>query len=266
MFHLRGNCRTSGEQRRKESGNVFGEGSRTPISITLLVKKPDKQTAERARIFYHDIGDYLNREEKLKIVRDFGSILNPDMKLSSITPNEAYDWINQRDNLFESFIPIGDKNNKENTKTFFLPFYSNGLKTQRDAWCYNFSRDALARNMQKTMAFYNESIGRPEVYDPTCINWTRATLQNARQRKQVLFCSDNIRTAMYRPFCKSNLYFDRMWNEMVYQIPKLFPTPQSKNLVICVSGVGVTKEFSALIVDTIPDLELIGKSQCFPLY
>ncbi|MCL2683567.1 MAG: hypothetical protein FWE63_08860, partial [Bacteroidales bacterium] len=39
MFNLRGNCRTQGELRRKEAGNVFGEGSRTPISITILVKK-----------------------------------------------------------------------------------------------------------------------------------------------------------------------------------------------------------------------------------
>ena len=53
---------------------------------------------------------------------------------------------------------------------------------------------------------------------------------------------------------------------MRYQIPKLFPTPDTKNLVICVSGIGVTKDFTALITDIIPDLEVVGKSQCFPLY
>lgn len=40
VFNLRGNCRTSGELRRKEAGNVFGLGSRTPIAITILVKNP----------------------------------------------------------------------------------------------------------------------------------------------------------------------------------------------------------------------------------
>ena len=40
VFNLCGNCRTSGEIRRKEAGNVFGLGSRTPIAITILVKKP----------------------------------------------------------------------------------------------------------------------------------------------------------------------------------------------------------------------------------
>lgn len=39
VFNLRGNQRTSGELSRKEGGKIFGSGSRTPISITILVKK-----------------------------------------------------------------------------------------------------------------------------------------------------------------------------------------------------------------------------------
>lgn len=42
VFNLRGNQRTSGELSRKEGGKIFGSGSRTPISITLLVKNPKK--------------------------------------------------------------------------------------------------------------------------------------------------------------------------------------------------------------------------------
>ena len=50
-------------------------------------------------------------------------------------------------------------------------------------------------------------------------------------------------------------------------MPKLFPTgKRGENLVIGVSGVGVTKPFSCLITDFTPDLEFIGKSQCFPLH
>ena len=41
VFNTRGNARTSGELRKKEAGNVFGSGSRTPISITILIKKPN---------------------------------------------------------------------------------------------------------------------------------------------------------------------------------------------------------------------------------
>ena len=67
VFNLRGNQRTSGELSRKEGGKIFGSGSRTPIAITLLVKNPKSKNI-KANIRYHDIGDYLNREEKLNII------------------------------------------------------------------------------------------------------------------------------------------------------------------------------------------------------
>ena len=67
VFNLRGNQRTSGELSRKEGGKIFGSGSRTPITITLLVKNPTKKQ-EKATIYYHDIGDYLTREQKLEII------------------------------------------------------------------------------------------------------------------------------------------------------------------------------------------------------
>ena len=42
VYNLRGNQRTSGELSRKEGGKIFGSGSRTPITITILVKKGKK--------------------------------------------------------------------------------------------------------------------------------------------------------------------------------------------------------------------------------
>ena len=63
VFHLRGNQRTSGETSRKEGGKIFGSGSRAPIAISLLVKNPEAEA--HGQIHFHDIGDYLSREEKL---------------------------------------------------------------------------------------------------------------------------------------------------------------------------------------------------------
>ena len=265
MFNLRGNCRTSGEQRRKESGNVFGEGSRTPISITILVRKPKKDPDELAAILYKDIGDYLTREDKLKTIKDFGSMLSASIGLSSIAPNQAGDWINQRDGLFETFIPIGDKEEKSE-KTFFVPFYSRGVATAKDCWCYNFSAVELERNMRRTVAHYMDCLDKDPVYDAAKISWGRSMLQAHDKHRKTAFESSHICTATYRPFCKQHLYFDKMWNDMVYQIPRLFPTPQSKNLVICTAGVG-SKTFSALITNQIPDLHILESgTQCFPLY
>ena len=103
VFNLRGNQRTSGERSRQEGGKIFGSGSRTPISITVLINKP-KTLTEKAKIYYHDIGDYLSREEKLKIIKEFGSIDNIDWQI--LSPNEHGDWLNQRNDLFSSFIPL----------------------------------------------------------------------------------------------------------------------------------------------------------------
>lgn len=267
VFNLRGNCRTSGEVRRKESGNVFGLGSRTPIAITVLVRKPGH--TGKALIQYHDIGDYLSREEKLAIIAEKRSILNPAMNWTHIRPNAQGDWLNQRNDIFGSFIPIGDKDNKENKQTFFVPYYSSGLKTQRDAWCYNFSQTRLRQNIQSTLDYYNSIVesGRDTpLLDATRISWTRA-FQNDFQKKRIkTFEPSAIRQAAYRPFCKQHVYFSAALNEMLYQMPKLFPTPETKNIVICIAGVGAQRDFSSLIVDELPDLHTLQTGQCFPLY
>ena len=40
IFQLHGNARTSRELRCKEKDNVFGQGTRTPIAISILVPPP----------------------------------------------------------------------------------------------------------------------------------------------------------------------------------------------------------------------------------
>ena len=72
-FNLRGNQRTRGELSKKEGGKVFGGSSRTPIAITFLVKNPEGRK-EQAKIRYHDVGDYLSREDKLEKVKNFHCI------------------------------------------------------------------------------------------------------------------------------------------------------------------------------------------------
>ena len=264
VFNLRGNQRTSGELSRKEGGKIFGSGSRTPIAITLLVRT-GKQPKEKARIYYRDIGDYLSREKKLEIVKDMRSMLDPKMNLVEITPNEKNDWINQRDGLFDLLIPIGDKDDKKD-QTAFLPQYSLGLNTNRDTWSYNFSREQLLKNMSQTIAFYNSLIGKEPVYDEKKIKWSSSLLPKHEKGIPATFDERCVRPAIYRPFCRQYLYFDDMFVHRLGQMPRLFPTPSHKNRVICISGVGVTKPFSCLMTDVIPDLEFIGKSQCFPLY
>ena len=145
VLNLRGNQRTQGEQSRREGGKVFGSGSRAPVAITILVKNPNA-AHDGCRIHYRDIGDYFNREEKLAALRDTVSIAGFS-DWQEITPDEHYDWIGQRSEAFAQFYPLGSKDAQTgNADDTILRLYSQGLKTGRDAYIYNFSRDACAEN------------------------------------------------------------------------------------------------------------------------
>ena len=270
VFNLRGNQRTSGELSRKEGGKIFGSGSRTPIAITILVKNnpvnhvnPVKK--ESGRIFYRDIGDYLSREKKLEIVKEMRSMLDERMELVEIHPNTKNDWINQRDGLFDTLIPIEPEKKYDLSSQSVFIVNSLGVATARDVWVYNFSKQELQTNMEKTLSHYNSCVGRKPIYDSAKITW--GELLNELKKNRILsFQGELLNVANYRPFCRQHMYFCKEWNQRRYQIPHLFPTKKHKNRVICVSGIGVTKPFSCLMTDIIPDLEFIGKSQCFPLY
>lgn len=282
VFNLRGNQRTSGELSRKEGGKIFGSGSRTPIAITLLVKNPDAKNppplegqgvVNKATIYYHDIGDYLDREQKLKIIKGFKTFANPQMELLTLQPNEHSDWLSLRNDVFGSFIPMEtEKKYDLKTHSFFVT-YSRGNASSADAWVYNFSNIELEKNVLRTLNHYNEQreliiSGKQKEpkRDSTKGNWTRDWLNQLGKNKIFELKSNEFTLAAYRPFSKTTFYFADELNQERYLLPRLFPTPNTENLVICVSGVGVTKDFSTIITDTLPDLELIGKSQCFPLY
>lgn len=271
VFNLRGAIRArSKDLAKKEGQNIFD--IMTGVAITILVKKP-KASDEAARIYYHDIGDYLSREEKLRIIRNMGDISNPLMQWVSITPNEHGDWLNKRSEQFKLFTPLGDKDDKKNKKTFFVPYYSNGLKTQRDPWCYNSSLSVVEKSAKEQIDFYNEQrekLAKKEIadvdYSTHKISWTAAVLSDIQKNKPYNIQDCQFRESVYRPFFKQYLLYYRALNERMYQIPKLFPTPSHRNLVICVECIGARRDFTALITDCIPDLHVLEAAQCFPLY
>jgi predicted helicase len=278
-FNLRGNQRTSGETSRREGGKIFGGGSRTPVAITLLVKRPD--AIGPCQLHYYDIGDYLSREEKLGIIERYVDIRRVPWQRLEADSNG--DWINQRSGLFGSFAPLGDKKDKKATVLFST--YSLGVVTNRDAWAYNFSHSALLDNMARMIDFYNQQAGEFPGWvrrkggsttnqsvdefidrDTTKISWTRALKNDLRQLKPAIFDSDRVVPSMYRPFCKQWLYFDRQMNEMVLLMPKLFPTPDHHNVVISLNASDARKAFGAIITNVVPNLALSDPGQCFPLY
>lgn len=280
IFNLRGNQRTSGELSRKEGGKIFGSGSRTPIAITLLVKNPIIKSNE-AKIYYRDIGEYLNREEKLEIIQKYCSFLNPDINLSVLSPNEESDWLSIRNSVFNTFIPLVDtkKFNHKSPTYFFVQ--GPGVLSSRDSWVYNFSFHEVQKNISQMLTNYNLQLESFNLnikkdsdsdidsfldFNPTKISWTRSLKNNFRKGNKIPFNIENLRIAYYRPFCKQRIYYDKYMVESPGQNQIFFPKESLNNLIISIPGIGGTKDFSVLISDCITDYQVQFNNQCFPLY
>lgn len=274
VFHLRGNARTSGEQRRKEKGNVFGEGTRTPVAIFVLVKNPDNNRF--GHIHFHDIGDYLDQKQKLAIVRDFVSIdgITAASGWKRITPDANNDWLDQVDRSFDKFPILGAKRGDEEG---LFENYSSGVKTQRDAWAYNASPSKLAKNMSRMIDFYNGEVDRlasmdlPAIkksadYNAKRISWSDALFAGVKRGQREHFENGFPVLSLYRPFERSWLFYSKTFNERRYQMPRLFPNADAENFVIQVSGIGASVGFSALMSNALPNLHTVDSGQCFPLY
>ena len=287
VLHLRGNQRTQGERSRREGGKVFGSGSRAPVAIMILVKNPTKSPPDKGdkrgskhdgcKILYHDIGDYLTREEKLQALTKTVSIKGiSDWR--TIIPDKHHDWVGQRSEAFQYFFPLGTPEAKAGSADdAIFKLYSNGYKTGKDTYIYNFSRDACAENAKKMMQNYLSALfdleENPEltldevvIRHNSNIKWDRELKDNLRRKKKTEFDCDYIRKVVYRPFVAMNCYADYIFAQVKAQQDRIFPDSSSENRVICATGIGSTKEFSAFMTDTLPDLELISKGQCFPRY
>ena len=284
IFHLRGNARTSGELRRQEGGNVFGLGSRAPIAISLLVKNP---AAKRSgQIHFCDIGDYLNQIEKVAKIESLGSIagITAEQGWQTITPDAHGDWLKQRDDSFLEHIVLGDK--KGNGPTLFETF-SLGVVTNRDAWCYNASKASVTANMTRMIEFYNAEADRlgqahPGLdrkqretliddfvdADATQIAWTHNVKQELAKDRRFDFEPTCLVPSVYRPFNKQWLYYNRRFNERVYQMPRIFPSASAENVIIGVSASASRSAYSVFISNHVASLhstDMVG-SQYFPLY
>ena len=284
IYDLKGYAHTSGIRRQKEAGNVFGDETKTGIAITVLVKDPTHLST--AEVFYAEAEDYATRQEKLDQIGAYGSIegISGADAFRSITPNQHGDWISSRDERFTTFQEIGNKSlkGKESTPAIFRQF-SNGLKTNRDAWCYNFNTQTVSSNIDVHVAYLNEQISIfqsnggtkhvPEKLVPSYIilDSTRGTVdrknRNDIRRGTTTKRSGYITLCIYRPFMTQMAYFDstRQLNNDTYQLPQFLPTASHRNLTIAVED-DSRKELTSLMTDLLPDLHTMGTTQTFPLY
>lgn len=259
IFNLRGNARTQGEQRRKEKDNIFGQGTRTPIAISILVK----DGSDAHELYYHDIGDYLSRKEKLDIIKEFGSVNVIDWEY--IQPDQNNDWVNQRDPNYKKYTRL--ISDEEGTGIIFNDNIV-GISTARDSWVIGFRREKVLHNSEMLIDNYNAEVKNkqenqiePLERNDKEIKWTRGLINKFRKAELIKFNATDLNEIMYRPFTKKWIYYDAN----IIESPGKFCSKFGKNnTVITTSGKGSTKDFSVLVTDKIVNYDFLEKTQCFP--
>ena len=259
VYDLRGNQRTSGETSRREGGKVFGSGSRAGVAVLLLVKRAGP-VAETATIRYCDCGDYLTREAKLETV---GRTQFAEIEWMDITPNSQGDWTNQRSDHYLGLRPVAIIQSEKSFSSVPPLFNQSSLGaiTSRDAWVFNSSRDKLGELVRSQVMYYNDQVsalssGASSVArDPRRFKWDGTAEQRAGRNLLAEVHPSGFRSAIYRPFFRQHYYMDPILNNSIYQLPKVFPTPDTRNPTILVErGLPTPGSIPGILaVDTVPE-------------
>jgi predicted helicase len=279
--NLKGDARTSSVRRKREGGNIFEDAIRVGVGISFFVRTPG--TPKETEILIYDAPDFFTALQKAAILDS--AVLWTGLPLKKAQIDSQHSWLTEEeDSAYSSFLITGSKADKgsDGQETIFRT-YGSGVATGRDAWAYNYQRQQLERNMEKTINFYNAQLaqwlattagkGSIEKYvsqDGTRISWSEGLKNYFRRGSKAEYDAGKVRTCLYRPFTKQNLYFDAHFDERRYQMPSIFPNVASEieNWAICVNDIAARSPFSTLIVTNVPDLHICSSDrfQCFPFY
>jgi predicted helicase len=276
-FDFKGNARTRAERRRQEGGNIFHDQIRCGVGITVLVRN---QAVATHKLYYHAVGSYWKAEQKAQHLRSFENL--SAVPWTRLVPDSVGAWlVPEHAKEFEVFVPLGSKAAKAAAgpapKTIFKIF-SGGVKTNRDEITYDFNGAVLADRVQRFIEDYNGEVdrykrsgGKQPVddfvrYDK--VKWSRDLKDDLRRGNYAIFDGTKIRKALYRPYCRRSLFFDRIINEEVYVNHRLLPSQaeENENRNIVAGGYGRTP-FAVLGSKTFVDLNFYADPcQCFPHY
>ncbi len=275
---LKGNARTSGERRQQEGGNIFDDAVRVGVGITFFIKNASKPTSNSVSLFR--VGDYQTAKEKRNLLEQYGTLWA--VPTSRVSFDSRHAWITEgiKDD-FQHFIPLTrDRRTGEAAETMFET-RTLGLNTNRDQWVYNFAKHVLESNVKKTIIAYNAEVRRWQANgsattdldsfvdsDESKIKWSSRLKEHLAAGNLADYDSSRVRRALYHPFTREFVYFDRILNHRQGNLPRMFPNG-CKNSILVISDLGARTAFSALAADCIVDLHLsagVDGFQCFPFY
>jgi predicted helicase len=225
--------------------NVFG--IQVGVGITLAVRK--RGAASRLR--YHRVPETWRKGEKLEF------LAKGPVEWQTLTPDTRHTWL-VPDNAGEyaAFPAITD----------MFDTWTLGVGTNRDSVVYDWNREKLGKRVVNFIASYNTEVHRhkaePEADWPNHVKWSRDLKQDALRGRLAEFDESKFRLAIYRPFTKQFLFFDRILNEEIYQWPHL------GGRCLAVTDFTSEKPFMVLATNEVTDKHVVGAGascQCFPL-
>jgi predicted helicase len=264
--------------------NVFG--IQVGVSIALFVRHKQKELKKRhCVIHYAAVGEDWPKEKKWQWLENKATLSG--VKWRNLKPDERHTWLHDGEGAgFAKFVPIGAKEAKAldslDAHAIFRTF-SNGVKSNNDDLVYDFDAARLTKRAKKMVEAYHGELDRwrrakkpddLEAFlrvDPKVCKWIRHTKRNLLRETEVEFSPQKIRSALYRPFTKRSYFFERVFNEDIYQFPDFIPAAKTseENRMLCVTDVAGRSPFSVLVATEIVDLHLCASTdtfQCFPLY
>ncbi|MDE0268082.1 MAG: DEAD/DEAH box helicase family protein, partial [Acidimicrobiaceae bacterium] len=230
VVNLLGDAMKSGDERQKEGQNVFGQGSRNGVQITVLVRNPDKDPDTPAELHYATVPEYSTREEKFAWLAQLGDVTSDQLK--TVPVNDNHDWVNLTDGTFENLLPvcaIGSSKQRDNT---LVVDHARGVATGCDAYVYSFSYEDLVERVNELIDAYEYARRRvahgtnlEEATKNTSlstIKWHISLKQSLKQKSKIVFDESRIREVLYRPFTKLWLYEDDRILREVRTISKMW--------------------------------------------
>ena len=244
-------------------GNVFGIG--TGVAVSFLIKS--KNAKGPARIFYSSLPASQSAEDKLAFLA-----AHPlsSFKPMRIKPNARGGWIDQGEAGFSDFIPIASKSVKTGMvgagERAIFKLFSLGVVTNRDDWVWDFSHHQLNQKLGYFIKRFNLQVGRQPQNTNTVaeeldhsIKWTRLLKNHLRLKTRLKFADEKIINALWRPFCRKNLYFDKVLNEMHYQLDSIYRGESVASILISVGARGAG---SCLATSQLPSLDAFLPDAC----
>jgi predicted helicase len=262
---VRANPKLSGTK-----NNVFG--IQTGVAISFFVKRHKQKGC---KIFYARRPEFDTADDKLSFLAGTKASAIPFQR---IEPDKNSNWVNLTDNDWDELIPVADKKTKAAKTTgqekAIFRRYSQGLKTNRDEWVVDQNASGTGQKVRFLIDHYNQvlkefdfsKLSKTDAPN-TIIKWTRKLNRNVRQRVPLRFSDEKVSSSIYRPFVKSNVYYDKILNEDLYQLDEMFPSSDSKNLWISFVE-GKRLDFMVFAGEIIPNYALISLDpiQIMPRY